>query len=143
MTSRQKNPETTTLEETPRLYAIDLKWHEVVGRSLEELVRSRRCPTCQDELRQGRTPPTMEQHLERIPRHCSQERGYLSDRMPIMEIIFRILLRSGNAPKTAEEVHRELSAYLEARLYGRVLPLSWAEHLLEGANPYGIRAVGS
>ncbi|MSQ41305.1 MAG: hypothetical protein EXR55_06605 [Dehalococcoidia bacterium] len=122
-----------------RLYAIDLEWYHTTGRSLAKLLESRRCASCQAELRRGNTPASVEEHLREILRGCSRKKEYMGDHMTLMEAVFRIFLRGGNTPKTAQEVHRDLSAHLEARPYSRVLPLQWVETMLNGSNPYGIR----
>ncbi len=142
--SQRTGQEATTAghEAAPRLYAIDLDWYRATGRSLEKLLESRRCASCQDERRRGNAPASVEEHLREIPRGCSRKKEYLGDHMPLMEVVFRIFLRGGNTPKTAEDVHRELSAHLEARPYSRVLPLQWIERMLNGRNPYGIRPAG-
>ena len=118
-----------------------MKWYLNAGRSVEELLRSRRCATCQETIRGKELAITAQQHIREIARTCSKEPGYLEDWMPIMEVIFRIILGSGNVPMTAPEIHRELSVHLESRTYSRVLPFRWVERLLLGDNPYGITPV--
>ena len=125
----------------PQRFAIDLEWYSRTGRSLEELLRFRRCASCQEAIRGKETSITAQEHIQEIVQTCSKQQGYLEDRMPIMEVLFRILLAGGNEPMTAEEIHRELSAHLESRLYSRVLPLRWVERLLAGGNLYSIGPV--
>jgi hypothetical protein len=125
----------------PQTFAIDLGWYLRTGRSVEELLKSRRCPTCQEAIRGKELGITAKQHIKEIARTCSKQPGYLEDRMPIMEVLFRIILGAGNAPMTAPEIHRELSVHLESRTYSRVLPFRWLERLLSGDNPYGIAPV--
>ena len=126
---------------TPQGFVIDLGWYLRTSRSLEELLKSRRCPTCQEAIRGKELGITVKQHIKEISRTCSKEPGYLEDWMPIMEVIFRIMLGRGNVPMTAPEIHRELSVHLESRTYSRVLPFHWVERLLSGDNVYGITPV--
>ena len=145
VTSQRKAPDTAppAQTESPRLYAIDLEWYQAAGRSLEQALKERRCSACQEEMRRGKAPVSAEEHLHQVRTHCSRKSDYLGDRMPLMEVVFRLLLRGGNAPKSIEELYRDLSAHLEARPYSRVLPLRWVERIVSANNPYGVRQVDS
>lgn len=125
----------------PQAFAIDLEWYLRAGRSVEELLRSRRCAKCQEAIQGKESGITAQQHIKEIARTCSKDPGYLEDWMPIMEVLFRIILSSGNVPMTVPEIHRDLAAHLESRTYSRVLPFRWVERLLLADNPYGITPV--
>ena len=122
----------------PQRFAIDMEWYRKRGVSLEELLKARRCPSSQKKIQGRGGSITYQAHLQEIARCCSKKEDYLADWMPLMEVMFRTLLAGGNKPRTAEEIHQELSAHLETRTYSRVLPLHWVERMLSGSNQYGI-----
>ena len=140
--------------DSPR-YAIDPAWLEQRGRSIRSLVVERFCPDSrrrlgepvQQERAQTDTARRVvfvaqsgtygENAFDVIVECCATKPDYINRRLPLMEMLFRLFLASGNAPLTIEELQLRLQEhYIDAvrDLSGRTL-----QRLLDGDSFYGIQ----
>jgi hypothetical protein len=85
-------------------YFIDSKRAQELGRSLDQLLFSRRCDKCRTRLAKQELPSVREQFKD-ITECCAQDEGFVSPDMPLQEIVFRTLLAEGNKPLTLAQLH--------------------------------------
>ena len=90
-------------------YFIDLQWFEQARRSFAMLARSRLCPSCRDQ----HSAVTADSELLATFRDCcSKQEGFLNADLPLHELIFRLLLSSGNEPLQLQEMATRLKELL-------------------------------
>jgi hypothetical protein len=98
-------------------FHIDREWWERAGRELEVYLRDHLCPEHQRQYDESGPGPTVDhvdprtgevsvvdrfQHL--LIAHCSQQAGYVTPQMTLINAIFRTFLANGNLPQTPEEL---------------------------------------
>jgi hypothetical protein len=70
---------------------------------------------------------------------CSRTPGFINDRLPVLESVFRLFLANGNQPLELSELGRQL-----AERRGDILrraPQEFLSRLLENDRYYGLRLV--
>ena len=82
-------------------YAIDPTWYTAQGLSLYYLAELRRCEDCQKQASKNKTPEKPKSktldwrsHSKAIQSCCSKKAGYITSQTPILESVFRLLLRT-------------------------------------------------
>ena len=98
-------------------FHISLEWWERTGRDMRVELRSHLCPEHQavyadhydTEEIDWVDPRTGEvtrvdglQHV--IREHCSRQPGYISDRISLVDAVFRVFLSNGNVPLSPREL---------------------------------------
>lgn len=121
-------------QELLRSYHVDLRWYEQTYRSLAVLVGRCLCPSCQVRLAGARE----EQLLATLQEHCSDLPDYRSPRLPLMEILFRILLAHGNEAVSLKQLQQEAAEWTSAA-DGRDVSPAILRRLLDADTFYGIR----
>ncbi len=109
MNSSEK--EDTNTEQPKPKWFIDLDWYARNNRSLFLLARGRLCPKCQKRLKINKSKseiPT-EKLLSTIGDCCSQSPDFITQKLPIIESVFRIFLANANQPLGTEELVKQLS----------------------------------
>lgn len=113
---------------------IDQEWYQQGGRSLPVFVRSRLCPSCQQQL-------GPENGLDDLYRAlgdcCSEKEGFLSFRLPLKERCFRLFLANGNQPLTLRQMSEKLGQPEEMGSFG--VPDSALQRVIEADQFYGLR----
>ena len=123
-------------------YQIDVEWYKRNSKDFGGLLLSRRCTSCRKEI--GSNPdkyPSVKEHFTQFNKCCGSKEDYLGEYMSIKEIVFRILVRDRNQPKTTDNIYKTLSGHLQSRSYSRVIPLSWLTKMLDDDQTYGIHSV--
>lgn len=114
-------------------------WLDVVRlekRWAKDLLRARLCPEDRAAIEGNDVPGAV--LAERLYQHCVQQEGFLSSRLPLIELIFRVVLRAEYGGLTVDallEALRErtgavtVSAQLLRRLKDsvRVYPITWVD----------------
>jgi hypothetical protein len=101
------------------------------------LVQGYLCAECRKKLTaEGKEVPA-EELLSRIRDCCSHTPGFITERLPILESIFRLLLALGNQPLSLEELGRQLSEWRSGDTY-RTSP-EILSRLLKNEQYYGLR----
>jgi hypothetical protein len=123
-------------------YYVDVEGAAQSNRSASVLIAARKCHTC----RQGDTEETIvtsdpQEHAARIVEHCMHTADYLLPDTPLKEAIFKIILASGNEPKTAEEISEELAARWAMGNYPRNHSAEVIGRILEHSKSYCITSV--
>jgi hypothetical protein len=129
-----------TLPETigPK-YAIDLDWYDQNNRSFAYATRSSLCAKCKHKIEGKGMPPR--KIITMIKDCCSDETGFINNRQPILESVFRAFLSNGNKPLDVEELSRPL-AELRGGDTSRTAP-QVLSRLLQKEDYYGIRATSN
>lgn len=112
-------------------YYVDLQWLEENQLSFATLVE--RCLCSRHQALARKKPEAV---LATIARCCSQDEGYLSQRLPLLESIFRLVLAKGNQPVSAEALAAELALRRGESLDGAKV----ARLLASEPRYYGLRA---
>jgi len=121
----------------PRWF-IDLDWLEQNNRSFLVLARGCLCPKCRERLGEGKGKISAADLISNIRDCCSQTPGFITDRLPVLESIFRLFLANGNQPLDLEEMVKQLS---EWRGDSRRTPAEVLSRLLKNERYYGLRQV--
>ena len=123
---------------SPRWF-IDLDWLEQHNRSFFILAQGCLCPKCREWLEGGKEGISAADLLSNIRDCCSKTPEFVTDRLPILESIFRLFLANGNQPLDLEELGKQLNEWRggdTSRTSAEIL-----SRLLESDQYYGLRPV--
>jgi hypothetical protein len=90
---------------------IDLDWLEQNKRSFFALAQGCLCPQCGERLEEGKKEISAADLLANIKDCCSKTPGFVTDRLPILESVFRFFLANGNQPLDLAELGRQLAKW--------------------------------
>ena len=108
MDEAKKKKEISTDQPMTRWF-IGLDWFQQNNRSFSALVSSYLCPKCAKQLSaEGKENPP-DALLATIRDCCSHVPDFITDRLPILESVFRLFLANGNQPLELEELGNQLS----------------------------------
>lgn len=96
-------------EPTKTHWAIALDWFQQNNRSISVLIENYLCPKCASRLSAEGKENSPEALMPTIHDCCSQTPGFINERLPILESIFRLFLSNGNQPLELEELGQQLS----------------------------------
>jgi hypothetical protein len=88
---------------------IDLAWLEQNNRSFLALAQGCLCPKCGERLEKGKKQFSAADLLATIKDCCSKTPGFVTERSPILESVFRLFLANGNHPLDLEELGKQLA----------------------------------
>ena len=118
-------------------YFIDLQWFEQTGRSFSVLARSRLCPSCRSQHPSVESAPEL---LAKFRDCCSKRDGFLAPGLPLRELIFRLLLSSGNEPLQLQEIATPLKNLLLEAGDIRDVAAPLLKRIIGGDQYYGLRS---
>jgi len=101
--------ESMTNDQPVGRWFIDLAWLEQNNRSFFALAQGCLCPKCRERLEEGKKQFSPADLISNIKDCCSQTPGFITDRSPILESVFRLFLANGNQPLDLEELGRQLA----------------------------------
>jgi hypothetical protein len=127
----------TDVQPGPRWF-IDLDWLEQNNRSFLVLAQGCLCSRCLERLGESREKISAADLISNIRDCCSQTPEFITDRLPVLESIFRLFLANGNQPLDLEELVKQLS---EWRGDSRRTPAEVLSRLLRNERYYGLRQV--
>jgi len=130
------NGEDISTDQVKLRWFIDLDWYQQNNRTFFTLAQGYLCPKCRERLKEEISADEL---LTTIKDCCSKTPGFITDKLPILESIFRLFLANGNQPLEVEELGRQLSERRGGDTYrtsAEVLP-----RLLKDEQYYGIRQV--
>ena len=90
-------------------YVIDEEMAEEEGRTLETLLLSRRCSSCRAQMGEKKSITPAKKQMGEIAKCCAKVEDFLSPGMPLRELVFRLLLKGGNKPKSINDLHYALT----------------------------------
>ena len=120
-----------------RRYFIDLDWYHEHERSFAVLISGRLCPASQKK----KIAKSENALLKTISQCCSKWEGFITPDMPILEIVFRNLLASGNQPLSLDEIRGNLQQVLTDTTGLRDLSPERLNRILASDKYYGIKAL--
>jgi hypothetical protein len=98
-----------TDDQAAQRWFIDLDWLEQNNRSFFALAQGCLCPKCRERLEEGKGEISAADLMANIKDCCSQTPGFITDRLPILESVFRLFLANGNQPLDLEKLGRQLA----------------------------------
>jgi len=118
-------------------YFIDMNWYQEHGRSFTLLATSRLCPSSQKK----KIPKSEAGLLNTTKQCCSKWEGFLTPSMPLLEMIFRLFLASGNKPLSLEQIQEKLQQRLIDSSEPRDLSIPKLKRIIDQDRYYGLRPV--
>lgn len=109
MKNSLENLEEATAEQPQQQWFIDLEWLERNNRSFSLLAKRCLCPKCSKRLKANGKEIPVDDLLAAIKKCCSKTPSFITERTPILESVFRLLLAAGNQPLNLEELSKQLS----------------------------------
>ena len=125
-------------EITPRWF-IDLEWYQTNNRSFSTLAKRCLCARCRERLRAEEEEIPVDELLTAIRDCCSQEPGFITGELPILESIFRLFLANDNQPLYLEELGEQLVEWRAGNPYRTSVEV--LSRILESDQYYGLRRV--
>ena len=101
--------EKTSAEPKITRWAIALDWFHENNRSISAIIKDYLCPRCAKQLSAEGKEASTESLMSAIQGCCSQSPGFINDRLPILEGVFRFFLRNGNSPLAVDELGEQLA----------------------------------
>jgi hypothetical protein len=89
-------------------WAISPDWLQQNNRSIVTLLKNYLCPECVRRFDTEGKESSYESLLTTIYDCCSHSKDFLSDKLPVLESIFRFFLSNRNTPVTTEELAEQL-----------------------------------
>jgi len=118
---------------------IDLDWLEQNNRSFLALAQGCLCPKCRERLEKGKGEFSAADLLANIKDCCSQTPGFVTDRSPILESVFRLFLANGNKPLDLEKLGKHLAEWRGGNSHRTSAEI--LSRLLGNERYYGLRPV--
>jgi len=118
---------------------IDFDWHQENKRSAVTLTQSCLCPKCSERFKKGKIKA--DDLVANIKNCCSKEPRFITDKLQILESIFRLFLAYGNEPLDLEEMGMRLSEWRGGDAYRTSTEILY--RLLASDQYYGFREVQS
>jgi len=135
--STEQSEAINTDQSQPRWF-IDLDWYERNNRSYLLLAHRCMCPKCCEQLKTNKSEIPAVDLLSTIKDCCSKTPDFITDKLPILESIFRIFLSNGNQPLTIAELRGQLN---ERRGDTSRIPDDILSRLLKSDRYYGLSQV--
>ena len=124
--------------QTAARWFIDFDWLEQNNRSFLALAQGCLCPKCCERLAKSKKQLKAPALLAHIRDCCSQAPAFATDKLPVLESVFRLFLANGNQPLGLEELGKKLAEQRDASQ--RVSP-EVLSRLLGNERYYGLRLV--
>jgi hypothetical protein len=90
-------------------YRIDASRLEELKRSMEVILLTRRCSTCLEAPVEIAAAPSADEQIAHILECCSQDESFIRPGMALQEIVFRMILATGNTPVLLSQLHYQLT----------------------------------
>jgi hypothetical protein len=112
---------------------------QINNRSIQALIQGYLCPKCAQKLKADKKYSSPDALMAAIQTCCSRTPGFINDRLPILESVFRLFLSNGNQSLNLEELGKQLSILRGGDAY-RTLPETLSR-LLKSDRYYGLQEV--
>lgn len=99
--------EESNFEQAEQRWFIDLSWHHKNNRSFSILARDSLCAKCRKRLKSEEM--AAKDLITNIKDCCSGTPEFITERVPLLQSVFRLFLANGNQPLTLEEISQQLS----------------------------------
>lgn len=118
---------------------IDLDWYQPNNRSFFTLAWNCLCPRCRQRLKVEEGEIAAVDLLTAIKDCCSEQPGFITSELPILESIFRLFLANGNQPLDLGDLGKQLSERHGGDPYRTSVEV--LSRLLKNEQYYGLRQV--
>ena len=118
---------------------INLNWYQQNERSFSVLAQRCLCPKCREQLTTGEREVSPADLVSAIKDCCSKSPGFITNKLPILESMFRLFLANGNQPLDLEELGKQLSEWRGGDTYCTSPEI--LSRLLSDDQYYGLRQV--
>lgn len=98
-------------------WAIAPDWFPLNHRSITTILQSYLCPECAKKFHSEDKKCTPESLIATINNCCSHSPGFMNDKLPVLEEIFRFFLTNGNSPVTIEELGEQMNRICGGNAY--------------------------
>jgi len=132
-----EQPENSESEVVQEVYCIHLDRHKQRGRSFLTFARSRLCSLSHD----AKATKSDANLINTFKQCCSKQDEFFPPNIPLRELIFRILLASGNQPATIEQLFDKVQYQLRNSGNMRNVTMDKLIRIVENDNYYGIGPV--
>jgi hypothetical protein len=133
----QLEKEESIFEQEEQRWFIDLNWHRKNNRSFSILARDSLCAKCRKQLKNKEL--AAKDLIANIKDCCSGAPEFITERVPLLESVFRLFLANGNQPLTLEELSQRLSRRREGG--GSRASVEVLSRLLASDRYYGLQPV--
>lgn len=133
--------EKAPVQNTRATYTIDPQWFDQHGRSLATVLAGRMCYNCKTKL-EDNPEATVDDLFGSIKDCCSQAETFLEPGLPLLEAVFRLLLKEGNHPMDLDEIHSKVRDWLMANRDTRLVSPAIIERIMHSDRFYGFRRSG-
>ena len=120
-------------------WAIALEWFPRNNRSITAILTGYLCPECSSKLLTIGKKSTPESLMSAINTCCSQSPGFITERLPILEAVFRFYLTNGNTPLTIDELDEQINRIHGGNAY-RYSPEALL-HIMKADMYYGLQEI--
>jgi len=128
----------STDQPKPRWY-IDFNWFQQNNRSLSALIQDYPCAKRSEQLNDRKRGLSEAKFLSIIKECCADDPQFITDRLPILESVFRFFLANGNQPLDLKELSQQLSERRGGDTYHTSPEI--LSRLLKRDRYYGLREV--
>ncbi len=90
-------------------WAILPEWFPANNRSLMAILQQHLCHECSKKFQTESKDSTPESLMAAIESCCSHFPGFINEKLPVLEGVFRFFLSNGNTPVTIEELSEQIS----------------------------------
>ncbi len=88
---------------------IDIDWFTANNRSLSVLLKSLLCAMCLSAIEKPLNESTIKGIIDTIQVCYSHNPDYISDRLPVLEVVFRLIVIRGNQPTELSIIAEQIS----------------------------------
>ena len=125
-----------SIDQSKLCWFIDLDWYQKNNRTFFSIAYGCLCSKCKEQLK--REVPAADL-LSTIKDCCSKAPDFISDKLPILESIFRLFLANGDHPLDLEELSTQLNEWRGGDSHRT--PAEILSRLLESDQYYGLRQI--
>jgi hypothetical protein len=90
-------------------WAIVPEWFSLNNRSITAILQQYLCHECSKKFQTEGKESTPESLMAAIGSCCSHFPGFINEKLPVLEGVFRFFLTNGNTPVTIEELSEQIN----------------------------------
>ena len=120
-------------------WAIAPEWFPQNNRSITAILGKYLCPECSRKLLIQGKKSTPESLMSAIHNCCSRSPGFITEKLPILEAVFRFFLTNGITPLTIDELDEQINRIHGGNAY-RYSPEALI-HILKADVYYGLQEI--
>ena len=132
-----ESSENSENEVMQKVYCIHLDKHKQQGRSFITFARSRLCSLSHD----AKAVKSDTNLINTFKQCCSKQEEFFPQNIPLRELVFRILLASGNQPATIAQLFDKVQHHLRNSGNMRSITMDKLMRIVENDRYYGIGPV--